>query len=146
MKDITKSILQGKFDVAKEFCRSMDDIEIKDTIMTIAYETESISVYSFIQYMIKETERIFWIELAIDILVNPLCFIEGAYSAALYHSRDLLSKDRNVENLEMLIFFHNIPEKLVDKEEAESIAEEILKIEPDNKAALEIMRYKNELS
>lgn len=37
-----------------------------------------------------------------------------------------------------MLFFYKIPEKLISMEEAFSIAEEILDIEPNNKAALEI--------
>ena len=106
--------------------------------MNIAYETESINVYGFIVYMIRSEGNKEWIKLAIDILLNPLCFIEGAYSLALFHVRELLKIDRNVENLERILFFYNIPEKLVDDIEAYQIAEEILAIDADNVVALKI--------
>ena len=99
--------------------------------MSTAYDTESISVYSFVLYMIKKTGKENWIELAIDIMLNPLCFVKGAYSVALFHARELLLIERNVINLERILFFYNIAVKLVHKEEAWYIANEILKIEPN---------------
>lgn len=79
--------------------------------------------------------------MVVDIMINPLCFIEGAYSVALFHSRELLIKERSVENLERIIFFYNIPEKLIDKEEVECISAEILKKEPNNEVALSVIKY-----
>jgi len=139
---INKIILkleQGKYPDIEEMCREMNAFEIRDIFMNIAYETESINVYGFIVYMTRKQENIEWIKLTVDIMLNPLCFIEGAYSIALFHARELLSIDRNVENLERLLFFYNVPEKLIDEDEARSIAEELLTIAPDNKVALQII-------
>jgi len=139
---INKIILkleQGKYPDIEEMCREMNAFEIRDIFMNIAYETESINVYGFIVYMTRKQENIEWIKLTVDIMLNPLCFIEGAYSIALFHARELLRIDRNVENLERLLFFYNVPEKLIDEDEARSIAEELLTIAPDNKVALQII-------
>ena len=84
MEDLKRNLLQGKYKEAEDICKSMDDNSIRDMIMTIAYDTENICVYCFIQYMIQRTGKVSWIELAIDIMLNPLCFIEGAYSVALF--------------------------------------------------------------
>lgn len=136
MENFKKNLLQGKYEMAEEICETMDDNNIRDMIMMLAYDTESICVYGFIQYMINKTKKISWIELAIDIMLNPLCFIEGAYSVALFHARELLQIDKSVNNLERIIFFYNIPEKLVGEEEVKIIAKEILALEPDNEVAL----------
>lgn len=132
------NLLQGKYDIAEEICKTMDDNSIRDMIMMVAYDTENICVYGFIQYMIRRTGKASWIELAIDIMLNPLCFIEGAYSVALFHTRELLIIEKSVKNLERIIFFYNMPEKLVDEDEAKCVAKEILVVEPDNEVALGI--------
>jgi len=129
-------LLQGKYKEADEICKTMNVNSIRDMIMTIAYDTESICIYSFIQYMIEKTRKTSWIELAIDVMLNPLCFVEGAYSVALFHARELLLIENNIKNLERIIFFYKIPEKLIDEKEAKYIAKEILKVEPDNEVAL----------
>lgn len=135
MESFKINLLQGKYKEAEETFKTMDVNSIRDIVMTVAYDTENICIYSFIQYMIEKTRKASWIELAIDVMLNPLCFVEGAYSVALFHSRELLLIEKNIKNLERIIFFYNIPEKLVDEEEAKCIAKEILKVEPDNKVA-----------
>lgn len=142
IEDFKMNILQGKYLAAEEICQSMNDNSVRDMIMTIAYDTENICVYCFVQYMIRKTGKVSWIELAIDIMLNPLCFIEGAYSVALFHSRELLLIEKNVRNLERIIFFYNMPEKLVDEEEIKYISKEILKEEPDNEVALGVQMSK----
>ena len=131
---------QGRYGDAEIYIKKMAFSDVRDMIMTMAYNAENISIYGFIQYMIYTTKRTEWHELAIDVMLHPLCHIEGAYSIALFHSRELLAIVKSVENLERILFFYNCPEKLVDKEEAQNIAAEILGIEPKNIAALEIKR------
>lgn len=132
------NLLQGKYKEAEKICKTIDANTIRDVVMTIAYDTEGICVYSFIQYMIERTREESWIELAIDVMLNPLCHVEGSYSVALFHARELLLIEKNIKNLERIIFFYNIPEKLVDEEEVKYILKEILKVEPDNVVALNV--------
>ena len=75
-------------------------------------------------------------------MINPLCYVEGAYEVALFHTRELLKIDFSVETMEKVIFFHDIPEKLVEEKEAEAVAREIIKIEPDNCVANRILKNK----
>ncbi len=89
------NLLQGKYKEAEETCKTMDVNSIRDMVMTVAYDTENICIYSFIQYMIEKTRKASWIELAIDVMLNPLCFVEGAYSVALFHARELLLIEKN---------------------------------------------------
>ncbi|WP_167955716.1 hypothetical protein [Anaerosporobacter faecicola] len=138
MEELKRNLFQGKYEVIEELCKSMDKDSIRDMMMTIAYDTENISVYCFVQYMINKTQKAGWIELAIDIMLNPLCFIEGAYSIALFHARELILLEKSIKNLERILFFYNKPEKLVDEVEARYIEKEILKEEPNNEVALSI--------
>ncbi len=70
-----------------------------------------------------------------------MCFIEGAYSIALFHARELLEINLSSKNLERILFFYNIPEKLVENTEAKLVAKKIIEIEPDNIVALELIKY-----
>lgn len=135
---IKLKIEQGKYEEIEELCKEMEITKLRDMMLNIAYETESMSVYGFIVYMLQKNKNLEWLKLAIDVLLNPLCFIEGAYSIALFHARKILDHETNVENLERILFFYNIPEKLIDDEEAYCISEKILAREPDNKVALQI--------
>ena len=138
-ENITVKLKQGKYVEIEELCKEICVNKLRDVFMDIAYETESINVYGFITYMIRKQQNIEWIKLAVDIMLNPLCFVEGAYHIALFHARELLCIDRNAENLERILFFYNIPERLIDKEEAQCIAKELLSIESTNTVATQIL-------
>ena len=138
INDISLKLKQGQYLELEEMIKEMNVSKIQDILINIAYETGNINIYAFIVYMFRKSNGIEWLKLAIDIMNGPLCFIEGAYSIALFHTRELLNIDRNVANLEKILFFYNIPEKLIDSSEAYCIAEEILNIESDNEIALQI--------
>lgn len=136
---IKEYILEGNYQLAENICEKLDPSDVYNEILMLAYDMDSICVYSFIQYMISKTNSIVWNELAMEVMIHILCYIEGAYSAALFHARELLKLEYNAKNLENILFFYDIPEKLIKKSEAESIAKELLNIEPDNKAAQHIL-------
>lgn len=137
---IKELIFEGFYSDAENVLLELDKNEQRDVIMNLAYDTESVSVYSFLRYMSERNRTQFWLELIIDIMINPLCFIEGAYSTALFHARELLKMNSSVANMERILFFYNIPEKLVGHTEAKLIAEEIISVEPNNVIALEILK------
>lgn len=137
---IKELILEGFYCDAEKVLLELNQNEQKDLIMSLAYDTESISVYSFLRYMSEKNRTQFWLELIIDVMINPLCFIEGAYSTALFHTRELLKINSSVTNMERILFFYNIPEKLVGHTEAKLVAKEIISVEPNNVVALEILK------
>ena len=128
---VRRKLEQGQYLEVEEIYKEVGANYFRDILMNIAYE--------FVSYIIQKQENAEWINLAVDIMLNPLCFIEGAYSIALFHARELLSIDRNAENLERILFFYNIPERMIDEEEARCIAEELLAIESNNKVAFQII-------
>lgn len=136
---IKKYILEGNYHSAADICEKLEPSDAKDAVFKLAYDTENICVYSFIQYMIFKTDSSVWIELAIDVMIHVFSHIEGAYSAALFHARELLKLEYNAANLETLLFFYDIPDRLIEQSEAESTARELLKLDPDNKVALHIL-------
>lgn len=132
-------IVKGQYDEAKKICDNMSINDIKNEIIHIAYQTESISVYAFSEYMSSFDDCIEWYKLIIELLINPLCFIEGAYSIAFYYSKELLKKEQSIENMERLLFFYDIPEKLLEKEKAFDMAKYIIKIDSKNAVAIKIL-------
>lgn len=131
-------ILSGQYDVASQMCEQFPKTKLRDEMLNLAYDTESMSIYAFSQYMLQKSDEKEWMNIIIEMMINPLCFIEGAYSIALYYARELIKYDKTVDNLERLLFFHNIPEKLICDEEAKLIAKELLNMDADNKVALAI--------
>ena len=83
IEKIKVKLIYGEYQEIEQICRNQTEAEIRDLMMNVAYDTENLSVYGFIQYMIRRTENANWIKLAVDIMLNPFSFMEGAYSVAL---------------------------------------------------------------
>jgi hypothetical protein len=144
LEEIETDILNAKYEqVAKKF-KNMSDEDIHDIIyFNIADRTESLSVYGFTQYMFKKTDNTVWLSLSVSIMAYILCCMEGAYAVGIFHARELVSLEKNIDNLILLLSFYELPERLIKEEEAESIAKEILKLDINNEIALNVL---NEVS
>ena len=128
---LKKLVLEGFYHEAENLMLTIPLNAQRDIIMDLAYDTESIAIYGFLRYMLEKNKTKYLLEMTIDVMINPLCFVEGAYEVALFHTRELLKIDFSVETMEKVIFFHDIPEKLVEEKEAEAVAREIIKIDVD---------------
>ena len=132
-------INSGKYDESEKICLNISFSEIKNNFLKLAYDTSNFALYSFAFYMFTKTEDNRWLDLALSLVVGPLCFVEGAYSIGLFHARQLVRKSFCVKNLVQLLFFYTIPEKLINRDEALKIAKQVLKLDPCNKVALQII-------
>ena len=140
LERIVRLINCGKYEECENICQNLNFPEIKDYFLKQAYVTSSFSLYSFVVYMVTKTDDNRWHDLALSLVIGPLCFIEGAYSIGLFHARQLVKKDFCVKNLVQVLFFYTIPEKLINKDEALEIANQVLKLDPNNQVALQIIR------
>lgn len=141
MKEKLKSlIILGKMKEASVVFKEMKYDEARDFILEIGYDTESIIIYSFVCSLLCEKESANLHYLASEILVNPLSFLVGAYNTALHHARRAIQLAPNdISFKEYLLLFYNIPDQLINKEEAIEIAREVVKKVPENKVALDIL-------
>ena len=100
LKEIEEGILNAQYEkVAKKF-KNMSDEEIHDIIyFNIAERTESLSVYGFTQYMFRKTGNAVWLSLSVSIMAYVLCRMEGAYAVGIFHARELVSLEKNIDNL-----------------------------------------------
>ena len=108
--------------------------------MGLAYEMASMAVVDFAQFMWRETKEMSWLDVIVELLLNPLCHIEGAYSMAVFYAKELLKRCHTVENLEQMLFFSELPEEVLSEAEARNIARQILAQDPENEKALTICR------
>ena len=144
LEEAERDILNAKYEQAAKKFKNMSDKEIHDIIyFNIADRTESLSVYGFTQYMFKKTSNTVWLSLSVSIMAYILCCMEGAYAVGIFHARELVSLEKNIDNLILLLSFYEIPERLMKEEEAESIAKEILKLDKNNEIAFNVL---NEVS
>ena len=111
-----------------------------DLIIELGFETESISIYTFICFLLMTDEKAYLHQLAATLISQALSHIDGAYSAGLCHIRRAIEiEPHNISYKEYLLLFNAIPEKLLNDQEAEYIAQEILKQDSTNLTALEFI-------
>lgn len=135
--DLINAISYAKYDKAAELFKILGKEETENILITLASEHDDITTYGFAIYMIEEDKdnRVFWLEMAIFLMEDPFCWLEGGYYVALHHMRQLLEEEYSVGNLIHLLSFNEIPGKLVSDQEAIKIAKEILLLDPNNERA-----------
>ena len=67
-----------------------------------------------------------------------MCWLEGGYDLAFYHACKLLELEPTADNKEYLLFFYNLPERLLPEEKAYTFSKEILSEKPDSIAANDV--------
>lgn len=136
--NLNRYISEGRYAEA-EILVSSEDRSLREVFLNMAYDTESIAICTFLIYMYNKHTDTIWLDLIIEIMLNPLCHIEGAYSVALFYARELVRVSPSVRNREQLLFFYQLPEKLISEDEAIEVSKEILKQEPDNMVAKKVL-------
>ena len=139
--DIIDKVTLGEFRKAEMLVKQISYDELERLLLKIGYDYgQSIIIYAFICYLIKQIECIEYHFIAESILCNPLCHLEGAYNTALCHNKRILEIEKqNIKAMTMMLFYRSLPTPLIGEEEAKNIAYEILKIEPNNIIALQFM-------
>ena len=138
---LKEEVLSVNFDQASNLIYNVDPYTLSSIIGDLACETENISVYSFLVSLLIKKEDPHIHAIAAGIFIVPFFYIEGANNVAFYHAQravELCPKDYRYK--ELLLSFHNIPEPLVSKKEALKLAQDIIKVMPDNTNALDIIK------
>jgi len=137
---LQKLILACDFENSKKILSSYNGNERRGVLIDIAWTTENLAVYGFVEYLLRDKEDPFWHSVAAQMMLVPLCHVEGAYSLGLCHIRKaaLLEPD-NIEHKEFMLAFHDLPEPLLTKQEAISIAQEVLAVDPASEKAIQIL-------
>ena len=98
--------------------------------------------------MFRKTGNTVWLSLSVSIMAYVLCRMEGAYAVGIFHAREAVKIEKDLENLVTLLSFYGLPEHLMDDEEAEKVAKEILELDKNNESAIcvlnEILNSKKE--
>ncbi|HDX9611491.1 TPA: hypothetical protein ROY01_006297 [Bacillus toyonensis] len=132
-------ITSANFEEAEKFLKNNIFEDFSEKILYVTYENSSITNYSFINYLLLKKESNNLHNITFNLLVNPLCHMEGAYHSALYHAtRSVeLTKEENVDSLLQLLFLHSVPDKLISDKKAIAICNKILELDASNKIAKE---------
>lgn len=134
-------ILSGNFKKAKEISKSLETDELEGYLLKIGYDSDNIMVYVFLCDILNEKESANIHYLSSVILIGPFSHLEGAYAGGYYHAKKAVKLDpNNIGFKEYILFFYSVPEQLLPRNEAISIAKEVLKKDPNNIAALDILK------
>ena len=139
LKEVGVDILNVNYEEANKKIVNINKQEIYEIIWNMADVTESFTFYGFSQYMYKKTENVIWLNLSASLLSFTFCCVEGAYAVGIFHAREAVGIEKNLENLVTLLSFYGLPEHLMDDEEAEKVAKEILALDTNNKEALAVL-------
>ena len=122
------AILQGDFVKAKELASYMDTDTLGDTLFLLAYDHENIATYGFISYLLLEEETSELHYIASYLFSMAFNHLEGAYQTSFHHAKKaVVLSPNNMSYKEYLLFFNDIPDKLLGNEEAFEIAKKFLK-------------------
>ena len=95
-------------------------------------DTDSVVILGFLSYVLSVRETAFYHQVISEALVQ-MCWLEGGYDLAFYHACRLLELEPIADNKEYLLFFYNLPEKLLSEEKAYILSEK-----PDSIAANDV--------
>lgn len=142
---IKNLILVGKFLDAKQEASLIDSKKLEDILLGIGCDEINICAYSFICFLLQQRETAEYHSIAWMLLSSAFSHWNGAYYAALHHARKAIElSPQDIELLEMILFLNVIPEKVVDDEEAKTVAKEILQKNPQHQTAQNFLaRFKS---
>ena len=143
MKDLIKRhVLNGEFESVKRLMSESDFMEFEEHYISSAHEVESIMFYTCILDMIKDGETAEMHDLAFLLLVYPLSELEGALDSAYYHAEASikLTEGKELKSLLQMLLLHAIPEPVISDKKAFDISKQILKLDPNNNVARNILK------
>ena len=137
MRNLLKNkIYNGDLKEAVELAHNIELSELETLLMEWGFEEPTMLLYTFLLRLLEKEESAELHSLIADILCHPLCHLDGAYAVAFYHAKECVRlAPENISYKEFLLFFHEIPDKLLDKETAIQIAREILQEEIHSQVA-----------
>ncbi|CAL27211.1 hypothetical protein [Staphylococcus carnosus] len=143
MQDLIKRhVLNGEFESVKQLMSESDFMEFEEAYISSAHDVESVMFYTCILDMMKEGETAELHDLAFLLLVYPLSEVEGALDSAYYHAESSikLTEGKEVKSLLQMLLLHAIPEPVISDKKAFDISKQILKLDPNNNVARNILK------
>ncbi|CAD7360540.1 MULTISPECIES: hypothetical protein [Staphylococcus] len=139
---IKKHVLNGEFEAVKNLMSATDFLAFEEAYISSAHEEESVMYYTCLLDMIKAEETAEIHDLAFLLLVYPLSDVPGALDAAYYHAKSSidLTEGKEVKSLLQMLLLHAIPEPVISDKRAFSVAKQILKLDPNNKVARNVLK------
>lgn len=133
---IRELIEQLRFDEAFDQIKDIPVDDLSTMLISMTHERSDIRPLTFVVSRLTEDRNWKWHYLTSLLLSQPLCHLEGAYSAAFYHANEAVKLAPDDWTLkEYLLFFHCIPDRLLSDDDARVVAKQILEKDPNNQTA-----------
>ena len=137
-KILYQLLSEGKINEAGILIKNIDgellNEEVQDILLEVSFNNQSIVPYTVVLKLLFEAESANLHSFASTLLSNPLCWIEGAYYAGLYHQKKAIELEpQNIAFKEYLLSYNSLPDEVLSDEEALEIRKQILKVNPENK-------------
>lgn len=135
-------VLSGDFTSVNALMQSTEFMLFEEAFVSACHDSESVMYYTFILECMKDAETVELHDLAFLLLVYPLSEVNGAFNSAYYHAvRSVEMTDyKEVKSLLQLLFLYAVPEPVITDKEAFDTAKQILKIDPKNQVARNILK------
>ena len=139
---IKKHVLNGEFESLKQLMSETDFMDFEEAYISSAHEVESTMFYTCILDMMKQEETAELHELAFLLLVYPLSDVKGALDSAYYHAEASikLTDGKEVKSLLQMLLLHAVPEPVISDKKAMEISRQILKLDPSNNVARNVLK------
>ncbi|MES3705400.1 hypothetical protein ABFE52_06625 [Staphylococcus ureilyticus] len=139
---IQKHVLNGEFESVYRLMSQTDFMEFEEAYISSAHEVESIMFYTCILDMMKTEETAEMHDLAFLLLVYPLSELQGALDFAYYHAESSikLTDGKEVKSLLQMLLLHAVPEPVISDKKALEISRQILKLDPTNSVARNVLK------
>ena len=139
---IKKHVLNGEFESLKQLMSETDFMEFEEAYISSAHEVESTMFYTCILDMMKQEETAELHDLAFLLLVYPLSDVKGALDSAYYHAEASikLTDGKEVKSLLQMLLLHAVPEPVISDKKAMEISRQILKLDPSNNVARNVLK------
>jgi hypothetical protein len=130
----------GKYHQAKELVKNMSFENLYDMLLKISFEESSLTAYSFLVFLLIDTETAQIHHAASVIMSTALSHYNDAFSVGLLHARRAAVLEPLVlKHQEWLLSFYDIPDQVMSDKEAFNIAQHILKYDSTNAIALKAL-------
>lgn len=139
---IKKHVLNGEFESLKQLMSETDFMDFEEAYISSAHEVESTMFYTCILDMMKQEETAELHDLAFLLLVYPLNDVKGALDSAYYHAEASikLTDGKEVKSLLQMLLLHAVPEPVISDKKAMEISRQILKLDPSNNVARNVLK------
>ena len=139
---IKKHVLNGEFESLKQLMSETDFMDFEEAYISSAHEVESTMFYTCILDMMKQEETAELHDLAFLLLVYPLSDVKGALDSAYYHAEASikLTDGKEVKSLLQTLLLHAVPEPVISDKKAMEISRQILKLDPSNNVARNVLK------